>query len=435
MAKKNVISKEKAIEDLSFWKKTLEAIHPNLYHVYTESEFSNSIDCLIESFDNEVSIDELQTELAKISALLCDGHTGVSTNQIERPDNFFPLEIDLHNYKTIRDASENIKKGVRVISINHTKIEEIVEYILPYLWGDKNSFKIALLEYELPIQLWRYYRWKDEFEVEYAYNGKILKKVIKGSPNATFYTPYNGIEGSFEIVNENNEDFGYFKLSEFGDSKAYFELINSVFEKLQKDSIHNLVIDIQDIGGGNTMLADEILMHIADRPYKGYDTIVTKFSKPTRKFYRKYGFKKPYLFPFLCCMPQYWKSHGSRIDSFGEMPLKLSQEDRYYGKVYVITSNFTFSTADDFTRIFKYYNMGTIIGKETGGMRDSFGDCVLFSLPNSKIECSCSHKCFKGLNLNDKNTDGVKPDYVLDCKSYNKEEIIKTIVSLRDNPG
>lgn len=109
------------------------------------------------------------------------------------------------------------------------------------------------------------------------------------------------------------------------------------------------------------------------------------------------------------------------------MPLYFKEEQRYKGEVVLITSHYCYSTADDFARSFKYYQMGTVIGQETGGLKDSYGDVLHFKLPHSKIGCGCSYKYYQGLDLNDQASDGVKPDVVADCDNYSDKEIVEMV--------
>jgi C-terminal processing protease CtpA/Prc len=52
----------------------------------------------------------------------------------------------------------------------------------------------------------------------------------------------------------------------------------------------------------------------------------------------------------------------------------------------LLTSNYTFSSANAFVTAFKCYKIGTIIGQETGGVTIAFGEVVDFKLPNTQLE-------------------------------------------------
>jgi len=75
----------------------------------------------------------------------------------------------------------------------------------------------------------------------------------------------------------------------------------------------------------------------------------------------------------------------------------------------------------------KYHKMGTVVGEETGGLKECYGDILTFKLPHSKIECGCSYKFYTGLDLNDVPNDGVKPYVVAECDSCTDEEVVQMI--------
>ena len=86
------------------------------------------------------------------------------------------------------------------------------------------------------------------------------------------------------------------------------------------------------------------------------------------------------------------------------------QEGHYHGKVYLLTSNKTFSSAGSFAWAFKETGAGKTVGEETGGMNVSFGDILYFRLPVSKLSCSVSYKRFWQFHADENNIHGTLPD-------------------------
>lgn len=43
------------------------------------------------------------------------------------------------------------------------------------------------------------------------------------------------------------------------------------------------------------------------------------------------------------------------------------KRERYSGKVWLLTSHYTFSSAVELAWVFNYLNLGTLVGEETGG--------------------------------------------------------------------
>ena len=100
---------------------------------------------------------------------------------------------------------------------------------------------------------------------------------------------------------------------------------------------------------------------------------------------------------------------------------------RYKGNIYLLTSTYTFSSASDFAWCFKYFNMGRLVGEETGGYIVCFGDIIYTSLPVSKLQLTISHKEFYGYGATESESHGVIPDYKVnaeDALDYTIEKLI-----------
>ena len=67
---------------------------------------------------------------------------------------------------------------------------------------------------------------------------------------------------------------------------------------------------------------------------------------------------------------------------------------RFGGEVYVLTSQYTASSATDFAAVVKDFELGTLVGKETGGLPTDFGDYIVFNLTETNLELRVSYKYF-----------------------------------------
>jgi len=72
----------------------------------------------------------------------------------------------------------------------------------------------------------------------------------------------------------------------------------------------------------------------------------------------------------------------------------LTNHFRFTGKLFLLTDKTTASAAATFSGIFKEKNLGVIIGEETGGTIDYFGDYWELSTPNTEITFCISPKQF-----------------------------------------
>ena len=76
----------------------------------------------------------------------------------------------------------------------------------------------------------------------------------------------------------------------------------------------------------------------------------------------------------------------------------------------MLISSHTFSSAADFAATIKDYNIGILIGEETGGLATCYGDVYGFDLPNTHLAAGVSHKYFiRPSGIDD--DQGVLPDY------------------------
>ena len=62
------------------------------------------------------------------------------------------------------------------------------------------------------------------------------------------------------------------------------------------------------------------------------------------------------------------------------------------GALYVLTDTWSYSAAMDFAMMVADNDLGTIVGKPSGNLPDSYGDSLLFQLPNSKLLMCVSYK-------------------------------------------
>jgi len=93
----------------------------------------------------------------------------------------------------------------------------------------------------------------------------------------------------------------------------------------------------------------------------------------------------------------------------------------------VLSNNMTFSTTTDFLAMIRDFDLGIIIGTETGGLPNCFGDCHSFNLPNTKLLVSVSHKLFIRLSGNEKEND-LTPDIIISQTDEDRKNNIDTIL-------
>ncbi len=424
------ISRNHAIEDVWYLKSTLEATHPNLYYRLPENEFKQQLNSVIDKCGEQVAVDSLRVWLTPVVNRLLDGHTRIEhrRKQLTQSVKYFPLKLNLSNNVVVQNNSTAVPAGAVVRSINGRPLNVITNELISYINAEKRYNQLAELEYTLPYWLQAVYGWQELFQIHYLHNGNVHTTTVNGRTEANFFEVYPGnVKGTFKMLHHGSDQYGYLQLSLFGNSRSYYQLVDQCFEALQAADVQKLIIDIRDNPGGDTSLADYLFQYISPGSYSLYEQTSINYSKLSRRYYRNYGWRKPYLLPFLITMAPYWKAKGEKSEAARLMSVYFKDEKRFRGEVYLVTSHYCYSAADDFARVFKRYNMGTVVGQETGGMKESYGDVLVFKLPHSKIECGCSYKFYKGHDLGDAPNDGVKRDVSHNCAFYSTQEVVELV--------
>ena len=433
-----VISKE-AVDDLEYLINRIEEVHPNIYFHLSKEEADRRIEEIKDKLreKEEWTNREIYKLFGPFVASFKDGHTGLYITDkfrdyYDEGGTIFPLGIKFINDKVMvykNYSKQEIKKETELLAINGIKINEIMEEVKRYISSENSIYAYSIIERTFPIYLWALYDFDNEYELKLKdKSGQEYDLTVKGA------TKEARIQNSEESKSENwTLDYpfqrnAYLTINTFsGSLKNAFEIeMDKFFEDIRKKDINNLFIDISENGGGNTDLAKYLVDHFNDKPYSLFKEVRMKYSDYAFRN-RSNVFTKLYY---------YFKKDRDNIIVFQSDMITPKENDlRFNGDVYIITSNFTFSTATDFAAIVKDHELGTIVGEETGGLASCYGDVIRDRLPNTELSFGVSYKYFLRPSGFD-NGRGVKPDikldiselkYWYDSDSY-KEMVIKSII-------
>ena len=119
----------------------------------------------------------------------------------------------------------------------------------------------------------------------------------------------------------------------------------------------------------------------------------------------------------------YFEEHNQQTERSYDNP------KRFLGDVYMIANQNSFSSATMLAATFKCYEMGTLIGEETGGVEIFFDEPILMTLPNTGNRFLASYQyrwCACG-----QNTDrGIIPDYESIWSKQDKIDRVDTEMEL-----
>jgi C-terminal processing protease CtpA/Prc len=102
---------------------------------------------------------------------------------------------------------------------------------------------------------------------------------------------------------------------------------------------------------------------------------------------------------------------------------------RFHGNIYVLTSEFTFSSASNFACTIKDYK---IIGQETGGLASCYGPAIALKLPNTKIDFQVSYlHVLRPAGFDDGH--GVIPDILIENDKWTDQQYYDFIYNITQN--
>lgn len=162
---------------------------------------------------------------------------------------------------------------------------------------------------------------------------------------------------------DKERSIGIFTLNECVLNDEYKNALKSFFGEVSDNGISAVAVDLRDNGGGNSLVINEFFRYLDVDEYRvfgGWDV-----------------------------------RSGDRLKSYsGEAERNRKVKEPFDGELYVLTSNFTFSSAMNFAVAVSDNNIGTVIGETPGNMPAHYGDMLTFQCPDSGLLIKVSYKKF-----------------------------------------
>jgi Periplasmic protease len=408
-ASNRYFAREKVINDIDYSIKIMEDVHPNLYAEISKKAFIAKTDSLKRLLPLKVSDVEAYKTLRKIFSQLRDGHTGGGWNFFSNRmailfRKSFPYKIEIKNERMFVSKNyfyrNTIPVGSEIIKINGKTSNQCLSEINELLSYETIPFRNAMLSSPLFWGLWNDFQY---FEITYKAPDTKTIRTIRSTggliSKILAFSESSGKNYSYKILPDN---IGYIEFNSFNDLDKFKTFLDSTFRSIEHNNVRDLIIDIRKNGGGNSSLGDEIMQYISKTDFKMADSCIIKISNELIN-------KKQ-----LNWIDSAKRVAGSLYNSHDTSKTKLRENSlRFKGKSYLLIGGNTFSSATMFACSFQCYNVGKIIGTETGGLTACFGDVYSFELPNTKLNMGVSYKKFYNACGID-NRRGVIPDYIIE---------------------
>lgn len=411
------LTKEQIMEDYMILKNVLTKGYPSLYE-YTPQAKWDSLFLNFEKEKLETIKDnrDLYKSIAELTNYARDGHLIVMHPQLNSIPKLFPLLLKIIDTKFYTDTDDfGIPVGSEIISINTISGSELRNRFMKYTPSDgfNTTKKDRQIEREFGILHFYEFGAEDTYRIEYKtpYN-KVITKNIKSQSfesigkrfvnrNSYFSIHHRAANNSEYVKNTigKKEPYLYFidslntavlTMNSFSLDVDKFQLeLKSIFKKIKRKKVDNLIIDIRQNEGGYPLNSVNAFSYIANQPFKQQtSTCVITSSLPEERFSQNLvnGYTYNTFFE------EYYKNASKEEDQWilvndKNESLMVSNKRSFKGKTYVLIGGKTFSAGSSFALFCK--NQGvTLIGEETGGgyYMQTGGYPIIYTLPNSKVK-------------------------------------------------
>ena len=373
---------------------------------------------------------EFWLKVAPLVASLNDGHTNMKfigelfEHYTNKGGTVFPLELDWQGNDVVIVANysnnSSIVAGDKISSINNISVTELREHLFQFVMGEEDIFKEILLEKHLRRWLWEIYQFEGDYELVVKSNSQQLKKTVKGISEKDFLNKHearvnakNTAASTFTLLAE--QSLAILKLDSFEPvaKDQFIPFLEQSFTTIQQEGIKHLIIDLRENGGGNFPYPNALLGFITDRAIAPnlYPRMEITTSPQVKEWFQA---STPWYLPwFIASFHPFFEQLSDTTGKIVNPPSELKTLEnplRYDGKVYVLISNYTFSAASMLAVTIKDFELGTLIGEETGGRANFYGSSYQFDLPHTGIATRVSYAQFirPSGKLDDK---GALPDH------------------------
>ncbi|MCP4568735.1 MAG: hypothetical protein GY841_14245, partial [FCB group bacterium] len=381
-------------DDFSEFREKLDGLHPAINTYDNKALFRQIFDSAFSSIDQGSTLIEFYMALRRIASRTNCGHTRTWLprkywGKILENENHFPFTLYFdgseafirHSY--IQDSQ--IIPGNQVISINGTPMTEIIHNFLDIIAADglNLTYKYHNMN-QLSFGLFPGYPvFPDTYEIAY------LSRDGGGLQNSTItalsYADIRKVRDELSLDFEESApadmhiidslQTAVIRIGEFiaWDDFNFDDFYKQCFESIRIDAIQNIIIDVRGNDGGEPYAATDLISYIIDSSYTYFNPHVYGYS----------DLKRPI------------KPHS----------------DNFQGNVFVLLDGGSFSTSGHFLSIIKHYNLGILIGEESGGSYRCNGCNTELVLPNTGIRVEYTRCVYSTVAKNMPKDRGIIPDY------------------------
>jgi hypothetical protein len=372
--------------DLQLFKKVVLGMHPSVGLYHPVDYYSALFDRAIENVRDSMSEKAFRLYCKTLVEELHCGHTEVmgskaynkAINKVKlkySPYVFLPVQDKLYVIANLNKKQDSlIPKGVEVKSINAISSDSLMRYcrrfistdgynqtskyhyvqlgfnnLYPALFGRPDSITLAYKDGKT-IKTHRYAAFKAK-QIPQLPLKKVEDSLFKVHKKAGIR--YRNLPGDKKVL--------ILKLDKFS-HRAYKKVYKKTFNRVDKENIGHLVLDLRNNGGGSLANAYKLLSYFIDSSYT--QTLYTRIKHYPEKKYTRGNFSfrfTRYIFSVI------GKKTTRQDTDFYQYTLRISKKHHYNGKLYVLMNGGSFSASCLVGAYLKGRKNTVFIGEESGG--------------------------------------------------------------------
>ncbi|WP_042199219.1 S41 family peptidase [Paenibacillus camerounensis] len=393
-APEKLVNPEQMKQDLDFLTETLVQVHPALINGWS----SGQQQVISEAYD---MIQTARTEegfyfiVNTITSLLQDGHTNMYWELQNQKLLNLPLFWSREGLIVTQDRGK-LHTGDIVTAISRRSIGDLEQELAKIIPAENNQWVrvqgTVLLRVEFMLRHLGLAA-DDRVEITVTRGGGSITEtlILTDKPLQKEYSHYPKGEVPFSYSFEDELSLGIFQLNTCENTRKYLVTVKQFFDEVKARGIQHVAVDLRSNGGGDSSVIEEFLSYTNVKSYYGYGSLM-RYSQQLQNIR---GAEQ---------------NSGYVVSEPSLNHILMKTLYPFRGKLYLLTSAHTFSSANMFAVIVQDNGLGQIIGEATGNQPSSYGDVLTFQLPASGIRFQSSFKQFTRPAPERDPADSVQPD-------------------------
>jgi hypothetical protein len=375
-------------------KNILISNHPAPYQFTGKEAFDKFYNEQLQKINRPMNLGEYFLIAAPLVESIHCGHTWISL-----PDDFwngdekvfFPIGLLFSGdkaYAAPAKGIDTIPRGSEIISVNKIPMSEIIESTKRLVNSDAKSKtgKLANFGHSFPDMFAIQYGNTESFEVNFTVAGSPeihIQKLKPVSRQSGWENTLSTLAGSFSSGNELNleilkdQNLAVMTIQSFGyydSQQKFYKFLNSAFEKIHKNSVKNLILDLRNNTGGDPICASRLISYLEKKPAPYFASVYEGYE----------GLAKP---------------------------IPMSGKNVFSGNLFVLINGGCFSTTGHLCALLKYSSRATFIGEETGGTYECNDDHVSVQTSIAHLNINVARRTYTTTVKGISRDTGIEPDY------------------------